>query len=329
MKFSAFESLEPRRLCAVDLYVSAVEFPIGTLGPNDTAPVPISIRNSGTNGVLTPFTGRVYLSRDATLDDADLTVATFTISSLPAKTTSSLLVDIAMKNRVPKGTYYGIVMLDTTSNVKEFDETNNVAVSPFASMTVLTASASTIVLPGTDGDDLYQISQSGSTITIKRNGMTTQLIHSGDVWSFHIEMAGGNDQLYVDQNVVQPMFLHGGAGHDTIVGGSGSDTIRGALGNDRIAGRFGNDWLYGDAGNDRLNGDAGADRLFGADGNDYLDAGSSNDWLYAGGGVDILVGGNGNDLLHTLDGETDTVDGGAGLDTGDEDPQDVLTSVEV
>ena len=327
MKFSALESLEPRRLCAVDLYVSAVEFPIGTLGPNDTAPVPISIRNSGTNGVLTPFTGRVYLSRDATLDDADLTVATFTISSLPAKTTSSLLVDIAMKNRVPKGTYYGIVMLDTTSKVKEFDETNNVATSAFASMTVLNPLASQIVLMGTDVDDLYRISQKGDVITIDRNGVP-QTVHSGDVLSFHIETGGGNDQVYVDQSVVQPMFIHGGAAHDTLVGGSGTDTIRGALGNDRIAGRFGNDWLYGDAGNDRLNGDAGADRLFGADGNDYLDGGSSNDWLYAGGGVDILVGGNGNDLLHTLDGESDTVDGGAGVDTAEEDPQDVLTSVE-
>ncbi len=327
MTFSSLESLEPRRLCAVDLYVSAVEFPIGTLGPNDTAQIPISIRNSGTTGVITPFAGRVYLSQNATLDDADQTVGTFTISSIPAKTTSGILVDIAMKNRVPKGTYYGIVMLDTTSKVREFDETNNIATSPFASMTVLTASASTVTLPGTDGDDLYRISQTGSTITVQRNGVA-ETKHSGDVWSFHIEMAGGNDQLYVDEGVVQQMFLHGGAGHDTIVGGSGSDTIRGALGNDRIAGRFGNDWLYGDAGNDRLNGDAGADRMYGADGNDYLDGGSSNDWLYAGGGVDILVGGNGNDLLHTLDGETDTVDGGAGLDTGDEDAQDVLTSVE-
>jgi len=327
MKCPPLESLEPRKLCSVDLYVSSVEFPIGTLGPNDTAQVPISIRNSGTNGVITPFTGRVYLSKDATLDDADPTVATFTISSIPAKTTSSLLVDIAMKNRVPKGSYFGIVMLDNTSKVREFDETNNVATSAFASMTVLNPLASPIVLMGTDVEDLYKISQKGDTITIDRSGVP-QTVHSGDVLSFHLEMGGSNDQVYVGEGIVQPMFIHGGAGHDTLVGGSGADTIRGALGNDRIAGRFGNDWLYGDAGNDRLNGDAGADRLFGADGNDYLDAGSSNDWLYAGGGVDILVGGNGNDLLNTLDGETDTVDGGAGVDTGEEDPQDVLTSVE-
>ena len=49
----------------------------------------------------------------------------------------------------------------------------------------------------------------------------------------------------------------------------------------------------------------------------------------AGSGVDNLLGGNGDDYFHTIDGETDTVDGGIGLDTADEDPQDAMTSVEV
>lgn len=325
---SLVESLEPRKLCAVDLYVSAVDFPIGTLGPSDTAQVSISIRNSGTNGVIQPFSGRIYLSTNATLDDSDIIAGTFSIGSLPSKSTAGVVADIAMKNRVPKGSYYGLVMIDTGLQVAESNETNNVGASVMATMNVLTASAATQTIPGTDADDHFRISQIGNTITVQNKG-ATQTFHSGDVASFHLEMAGGNDQLYVDASVVTPMWIHGGAGHDTIVGGSGNDTLTGAVGNDRIAGGFGNDWLYGNIGNDRLGGDGGADRLFGSDGNDFLDGGNSGDRLYAGAGRDNVLGGSGNDLLQTLDGEIDTVDGGTGTDTGEYDAEDVLTSVEI
>jgi Ca2+-binding RTX toxin-like protein len=328
MTFSPLESLEPRRLCAVDLYVSSVEFPIGTLGPNDTAPVSISIRNSGTTGVIKPFSGRVYLSTNTTLDDKDVIVGTFSIGSLPSKTTAAVVAEIAMKNRVLKGTYYGLVMIDTGMQVAEFDEKNNVTASFMASMTVLSPSATTLTIPGTDTDDYFRISQQGQNILVQRNA-ATQNYHAGDISSFHIEMAGGNDQLYVDATVVTPLWIHGGAGHDTIAGGSGHDTLRGAVGNDRIAGGIGNDWLYGDAGNDRLVGDGGADRLFGGDGNDFLDGGSANDRLTGGGGRDNMLGGNGDDVFHALDGEIDTLTGGLGTDSAEEDAGDVKSSVEI
>src|SRR4051812_3758366 len=109
MTFSKLELLEPRTLRAVDLSVASVDFPIGVLGANDTAQVSISIRNSGANGVITPFTGKAYLSKDATLDDTDIAVGGFTISSLPSKTTGGVLVEIALKGKVPKGTYFGLV----------------------------------------------------------------------------------------------------------------------------------------------------------------------------------------------------------------------------
>jgi Ca2+-binding RTX toxin-like protein len=328
MMFSAIESLEPRKLRAVDLSVASVEFPIGVLTPNEFTQVAVTVRNSGTTGQITPFSGRVYLSANATLDDGDIQVGSFTLSSLPSKTTAGVLVDMALKGRVPKGTYFGLVMIDTGLQVAESDETNNVAASFMASMTVLGAGAQPLQILGGDDPDVIRISQTGALITVDKNGTKTGYL-AGDISAFSIETGGSNDQVYVDTAVVTPMFIHGGAGHDTIGGGSGHDTIRGAVGNDRIAGGIGNDWLYGDAGNDRLVGEAGADRIFGADGNDFLDGGSSNDRLMAGSGIDNLLGGNGDDYLHTIDGETDTLDGGIGLDTADEDPQDVLTSVEV
>src|SRR5688500_17440240 len=224
MTFSPLESLEPRRLCAVDLYVSAVEFPIGTLGPNDVAQVSVSVRNSATTGAIRPFSGRIYRSMNATLDNIDPIVGTFSVGSLPSKTTAAVVADIAMKNRVPKGTYYGLVMIDTGLQVAEFDENNNVTASAMASMNVLGSTAATVTIPGTDTDDYFRVWQRGSLITVQRNE-TTKDYHAGDVSSFHIETAGGNDQLYVEPNVFTPFWIHGGAGHDTIAGGSGHDTI--------------------------------------------------------------------------------------------------------
>jgi len=328
MTFSAFEPLEPRKLRAVDLSVASVDFPIGVLTPNEFTQVAVTVRNSGTNGQLTAFSGRVYLSANATLDGNDIQVGSFTIASLPSKTTAGVLMEMALKGKVPKGTYFGLVMIDTGLQVAESDETNNVTASFMASMTVLGTGAQPLQILGGDNADIIRISQTGAQIVVDKNGTKTGYL-AGDISAFSIETGGSNDQVYVDASVVTPMFIHGGAGHDTIGGGSGHDTIRGALGNDRIAGGIGNDWLYGDEGNDRLVGEAGADRLFGADGNDFLDGGSSNDRLMAGSGVDNLLGGNGDDYFHTIDGETDTVDGGIGLDTADEDPQDALTSIEV
>ena len=88
MTFSAFEPLEPRKLRAVDLSVASVDFPIGVLTPNEFTQVAVTVRNSGTNGQLTAFSGRVYLSANATLDGNDIQVGSFTIASLPSKTTT-------------------------------------------------------------------------------------------------------------------------------------------------------------------------------------------------------------------------------------------------
>jgi Ca2+-binding RTX toxin-like protein len=197
-----------------------------------------------------------------------------------------------------------------------------------AHVNVLGTTAGPLPITGTAGADLIRISQSGSAITITKNGAKS-LVHSGDVSQILIEVGGGNDQVYVDASVVTPIYVLGGAGNDTIAGGSGHDTLTGSAGHDRIAGGTGNDLLNGNGGSDRLVGDAGADRIVAGDGDDFLDGGSSGDRLLAGAGLDRIFGGNGDDFFHTVDSQTDTVDGGAGSDTADEDVQDVLTSVEV
>jgi Ca2+-binding RTX toxin-like protein len=328
MKCSQLESLESRRLFAVDLYVAAVEFPIGVFGQNGSAPVAVSIRNSGTTGIIKPFSGRLYLSQNGSLDDTDIQVANFTIGSLPAKTTSSLVVDMRFAGKVPKGTYVGLVMIDTGLEVAESNEANNVGSGSMAGITVLAAAAGPESLTGTESNDVILVSQSGNTLTVQVNATVTTL-HSGDVSQFLIEAGGGDDVIEIDSTVATPIYVLGGTGNDTIVGGSASDTLTGAAGKDRIAGQLGNDLLNGSGGSDRIDGGAGADRILGGDGNDVLEGGSSGDRIFAGAGNDNLLGGNGDDYLHAVDGAIDTVTGGAGTDTADEDSQDVLSSIEV
>jgi Ca2+-binding RTX toxin-like protein len=91
----------------------------------------------------------------------------------------------------------------------------------------------------------------------------------------------------------------------TISGGDGDDTI--------IAGGL----------NDVINGDAG---------NDVIHGGNGNDTLTGGGGRDKLFGDAGADLLLAKDGCTDTLDGGAGMDTAQRDNsatiKDVVLNIE-
>jgi serralysin len=185
-------------------------------------------------------------------------------------------------------------------------------------------------------------------------------IASADVQAVYVNGGSGNDTISGgDGNDT----LTGASGLDSIYGGGGNDRINGGTRNDTIAGGDGNDRLYGDDGNDKMYGQAGVDRLFGEGGNDFLSGGSSNDKLYGGdgddyiqgdgqndlingeagndtvlggdgndqitggSGTDSLFGNAGNDTFDSVDGAIDTINGGAGFNTGTMDSIDVKIRV--
>jgi Ca2+-binding RTX toxin-like protein len=90
-----------------------------------------------------------------------------------------------------------------------------------------------------------------------------------------------------------------------------TENVSGGSGDDLIVGDGGRNWLHGgDAGNDRVEGLGGDDRLGAED------------------GAAVLLGGDGDDEFDAKDDEdNDTIHGGAGTDTGEWDPGDVLTNV--
>jgi Ca2+-binding RTX toxin-like protein len=109
--------------------------------------------------------------------------------------------------------------------------------------------------------------------------------------------------------------------NDTLSGLGQNDTLAGAAGDDVLSGGTGDDVAFGDAGNDSITGDAGNDSLSGGAGDDVVDGGLGDDNLVGGAGADALLGGDGNDILMggttgaPFDAASDTLSGGAGLDT--------------
>jgi Ca2+-binding RTX toxin-like protein len=182
---------------------------------------------------------------------------------------------------------------------------------------------------GTAGKDSVEVGAKGKKsewVEVKANFLPgkhhTQTFKAVDFENIEITVGDGNDHVTVDKEIIKPVTIDGGAGHDqliagggsaTLLGGDGNDKLIGGRGNDQLIGGLGNDLLIGGSGTDIVDGGAGKDRLFGGSGNDQMAGGDGNDKLYGGHGNDSLLGGTGNDLLVGGPGK-DTLDGEAGHD---------------
>ncbi len=133
--------------------------------------------------------------------------------------------------------------------------------------TPLTPSA----LLGTDGKDVFTVTQIGTTVSGLGNWdtvrSTVDFIMSADVE--RLDLTGTAE---IDGT--------GSANTDHIHGNDAANTLLGLGGADRLWGQDGNDQIYGGAGNDRLTGDGGAD---------LLDGGAGQDKLKGGAGADVFV----------------------------------------
>lgn len=217
---------------------------------------------------------------------------------------------------------------------------------------VVDAATRTLVITGSEGNDVVQVYETVETITYtngrarsSRSSNSVVTVNDGSaVWTFPrsginkivFRGNGGDDQFRAtfDVNTSTVDYLHrtslpidadGGAGSDSITGGHGNDSILGGLGNDVLVGISGNDRLDGGDGNDELSGGSNNDTLLGGAGNDRLDGGDNEDQLAGDVGDDTLNGDNGHDKLEGADGNdslsggahNDSIYGGTGNDTLD------------
>ncbi len=86
-----------------------------------------------------------------------------------------------------------------------------------------------------------------------------------------------------------PMSIDGGLGDDVIKGSLVPDSIDGGTGNDTIDGDEGDDLLKGGTGDDHITGGRGKDRIFGSSGKDTINAlDGESDAIDCGIGIDVL-----------------------------------------
>lgn len=167
---------------------------------------------------------------------------------------------------------------------------------------------------------------------------------------------GGNDRLF---GLGDDDVLAGGAGADELTGGPGDDVLQGGDGSDladygtsvqpvvvtigtgaddgvageadeveidieRVRGGSAADQLTAGTRRVRLIGRDGADVLRGSPEADTLEGQEGQDDLDGGDGGDTLLAGDDNDHLRALDGRRDSLVCGAGVDTRESDPVDVI-----
>ncbi|MDJ0627806.1 MAG: calcium-binding protein [Rhodobacter sp.] len=159
-----------------------------------------------------------------------------------------------------------------------------------------------------------------------------------------VDGGAGDDSLTAGDGAA---FVFGGEGADTLTAGDGAAALFGGEGADQLAGAAAGGLLDGGLGDDTVTGGPGGDTIEGGEhatdlaGDDSLTGGAGDDLIRGGYGSDTLTGGDGNDLIDHLgrveervieehrefawhlDGDADSLSGGAGDDTLIMDDDDV------
>ena len=199
--------------------------------------------------------------------------------------------------------------LSTTTDIQIVDEGASVSLDD-----------GDVLVKGGSGDDVIDLSDSATGLTVQLNGQLFEFDESDDVSRVVVQTAGGADRVVSSLSLPVSTTLGGGndtllggSGRDFVWGGHGSDLVESGDGNDVIVGGPGNDLIKAGSGRDRATGNSGADTLLGANGNDRLEGGDGNDSLNGGSGSDTVKGDDGADtVLGSLG--PDTLAGGSGND---------------
>jgi Ca2+-binding RTX toxin-like protein len=170
---------------------------------------------------------------------------------------------------------------------------------------VVLAADGTLTVTGTAAADSISVSVGAGFATV--DGKTTTFLPDTPTAVKIFGLAGNDTISEIDAAGNASLYVDGGAGDDSIscMNDGLKNTLHGGDGNDMIAGSA-----------------LASDAMFSLYGN------AGNDTIYGGGGVDAFFGGAGNDHLFAKDGNKDYIDGGAGFDTAQTDPIDVVVNVE-
>ena len=125
---------------------------------------------------------------------------------------------------------------------------------------------STLVIVGSDRRDSITVRERRGALEVFNSGRRIGTFELSAIENIEIDVRGGNDYVFLGDNVRVNATIFGGSGNDLLFGGRGDDSIDGGAGNDILFGLLGDDSLFGDTGNDTLNGGRGTDILNGGTG---------------------------------------------------------------
>ncbi|MBI4785156.1 MAG: DUF4347 domain-containing protein [Oscillatoriophycideae cyanobacterium NC_groundwater_1537_Pr4_S-0.65um_50_18] len=295
-------------------------------GGSDRTPATVSLTLPGANQLPVAGNGSVdQISPNIpkrvtglTATDADGTIASFTILTVPDAANGTLFLG----NPTTGGTAIQAGQQLTPAQVNRIffqaTDTFNIATFTYTATDNLGASdltPATITLRGVRNAPEFDDCIKGRTLRGNSSGQTLL----GGNRANRIVGFAGNDRI---RGRACGDRIDGGRGSDRISGGNDNDTIQGQQNRDRILGDKGRDQISGGLGRDRIFGGRGADTLSGARGNDViygdtgnnvLKGGLSDDRLYGGRNQDSINGNNGKDVLLGRNG-ADTLKGGLGDD---------------
>jgi Ca2+-binding RTX toxin-like protein len=121
----------------------------------------------------------------------------------------------------------------------------------FASNTLGDDAADSVVVNGTNGDDVIQMFGDASSASIFGLAAIINVATIEPADTFTINALGGDDVIQASGSLL-PSIQNGGEGNDILIGGDANDTMNGGAGDDVLVGNAGQDVLDGGAGNNVL-----------------------------------------------------------------------------
>lgn len=119
-------SSDPTESPVTDLSTTGIAAP-ATANAGEAVTATVTVSNSGTEAIATPFETKVYLSLDSTISSDDEFIGSGVVDALDAGASTTVTASYTLPANLRSGTYYLGAVADAGGVVDESDEANNLS----------------------------------------------------------------------------------------------------------------------------------------------------------------------------------------------------------